>query len=230
MKPGQRLSRWWQLLVGGRLRTPQDLMAAVRAENPDAYEDRFTTPPQDDEKWTVPARLAKPNFLASSAYAAQQQRADWQQCDPRMRLFAARLVRRAGELDVPLFVQCAFRTKDEQDRLHREGFTKAVWPNGAHNIGEAVDIIHGVYGWELTEKEWLFIHYLGEDELRKLNAKLPAARKLRLNWGGDDQTKTDRFRWDPAHWEVRDYRERIRQVTVGDPVHMSPSVTVVQLR
>lgn len=226
MKPGQRMTRWWQQYVLGGLRTPQALIAAARAENPDAYEDRFTKVPQDDKEWTVPARLAKPNFLASSSYAAQQQRADWQQCDPRLRLWAAGLVLRAGGLGIPLFVHCAFRGKAEQDRVNAEGFSKLVWPNGAHNIGEAVDIIHGVYAWELTDKEWLFIHHLGMDELRKLNAKLPSARKLLLNWGGDDTSKSDKFRWDPAHFEVVDYRSRIRRMPVAASVHMSPAVTV----
>ena len=92
MKPGQRLTRWWQQYVLGRLRTPQSLIAAARAENPDRYEDRFTQTPVDDKEWTTPKRLMAEGFLFSDRYASQQQRADWQQCDPRMRLLAAKAV------------------------------------------------------------------------------------------------------------------------------------------
>lgn len=230
MMPGQRLTRWWQQYVLGGFRTPQSLMAAVRAENPDAFEDRFTSPPEDDKQWTVPARLAKPNFLRSSTYSAQQQRADWQQCDWRMRLLAAKVVLRAVALGIPLYVHSAFRTKAEQDALVARRVTKAPYPRSAHNIGEAFDLVHGVYHWELTQREWLFIHHLVMDELRKLNAKLPKDKKLEINWGGDDGTPQDRFKWDPAHYEVLDYRDRIRRMPVAVAVHQSPSVTVSQLR
>ena len=205
-------------------------MAAVRAETPDAYEDRFTSPPQDNKVWDTPARLAKPAFLTSSAYAAQQHKADWQQCDPRMRLLAARVVLRAGKLGIPLYVHSAFRTKAEQDDLVRRGVTKAPYPRSAHNIGQAFDLVHGVYHWDLTKREWAYLHYLVMDELRKLNAKLSKDKKLEVNWGGDDGTPQDKFRWDPAHWEVLDYRDRIRKMPVGVPVHMSPAVTVAVLR
>jgi len=230
MKPGQRLTRWWQEYVLGRLTTPQAIVAAARAENPDRVEDRFTETPEDNPQWDTPERLKAPAFLTSASYAAQQQRADWQQCDPRLKLWAARLVLRAAKLGIPLFVHCALRTKAEQDRLRREGFSKLAWPNGAHNIGEAVDIIHGRYAWELTDREWLFIHWLGQDELRKINATLPKARKLGLNWGGNDHTKSDRFKWDPAHWEILDYRDRIRALPTGAPVHVSPTVIVATLK
>ena len=230
MKPGQRLTRWWQQYVLGRLRTPQAIVAAARAESPDKFEDRFTKVPADNKEWDTPERLCAEAFLTSEAYAKQQQRADWQQCDPRIRLWAARFVLRAKAEGIPLFVHCAFRTEAEQKRLKDEGFTRLLWPNGAHNIGEAVDIIHGRYAWELTDREWLYLHYLGQDELRKVNATLSVDRKLHLNWGGDDTTKSDKFRWDPAHWEILDYRRRIRKLAAGSSVHMSPAVTVAVRR
>lgn len=230
MKPGQRLTRWWQQYVLGRLRTPQAIVAAARAENPDKSEDRFTKAFADNKEWDTPKRLRAEAFLTSQTYANQQQRADWQQCDPRMRVLAARIVLRAQGLGIPLYVHSAFRTKAEQDKLVRRGVTKARYPRSAHNIGEAFDLVHCVYQWELTQREWLFLHYLGQDELRKLNAKLSKDKKLQVNWGGDDGSPSDTFKWDPAHWEVLDYRDRIRKMPVAVPVHMSPKVTVGLLR
>lgn len=222
MKPGQRLTRWWQEYVSGRLRSPQAICAAARAETPQG-EDRFATIPDpvDNEQWDTPKRLRNEAFLSSAAYAAQQQRADWQQCDPRMRLLAARVVLRAAKLGIPLYVHSAFRTKAEQDELVRRKVTKAPYPRSAHNIGEAFDLVHGVHQWNMTPREWAYLRWLVDDELRKLNAKYPKDRKLQLG---------AQISWDPAHFEVLDYRDRIRKMPVAVPVHMSPSVTVNLLR
>lgn len=230
MKPGQRLTRWWQEYVLGHLTTPQAIVSAARSEQPDFSEDRFTQTPVDNAEWDTPKRLQAPGFLRTASYVAQQQRADWQQTDDRLRLLAAKVVIRAGKLGIPLYVHSAFRTKAEQDELVRRKVTKAPYPRSAHNIGEAIDLVHGVYHWDLTKREWLYLHWLVTDELRKLNANLPKSRKLAVNWGGDDGTATDNFRWDPAHWELLDYRARIRQMPVQAPLHMSPAVTVVKLR
>jgi len=127
-------------------------------------------------------------------------------------------------------VHSAFRTKAEQDALVGRGVTKAPYPRSAHNIGEAFDLVHGVYHWDLTQREWFYIHHLVQDEVRKINAKLPKASKLQVNWGGDDGTPQDKFKWDPAHWEILDYRDRIRKMPVAVPVHMSPAVTVARFR
>jgi len=226
MKPGQRLTRWWQEYVLGRLRTPQALFAASRAEDPDKVEDRFTQTAADNKEWDTPKRLRAEAFLTSSVHAEQKQRADWQQCDPRMRLLAAKVVLRARALGIPLYVHTAYRTKAEQDALVSRGVSKSPYPRSAHNIGEAFDLVHGIYHWDLTVREWSYIQWLVQDELRKLNAKLPKAQKLLLNWGGNDGTPADKFRWDPAHWEVLDYRNRIRKLKDAAPVHMSPAVTV----
>jgi len=228
MKSGQRLTRWWQEYVLGRLRTPQDLFAASRAEDPDKVEDRFTQTAADNKEWDTPKRLRAYAFLTSSAYGKQQQRADWQQCDPRMRLLAAKVVLRAHALGIPLYVHSAYRTKAEQDALVSRGVTKAPYPRSAHNIGEAFDLVHGIYHWDLTVREWCYIQWLVQDELRKLNAKLAKAQKLHLNWGGNDGTPSDKFRWDPAHREILDYRDRIRELKDAVPVHMSPLVTVAR--
>jgi hypothetical protein len=230
MKPGQRIQRWWQEYVVGRLTTPQSIIAAARAENPDAYEDRFTQEPVDNVEWDTPERLAKPGFLLTASYAQQQLKADWQHCDPRMQLLAARCVLIAGKAGIPLYVHSAFRSKEQQDELVRRKVSKAPFPRSSHNIGEAFDLVHGVYHWNLTAREWSYIHWLCQDQLRKINAKLPKSQKLLVNWGGNDGTPSDTFKWDPAHWEILDYRSRIRALRTGTPVHMSPTTIIDRIR
>jgi len=230
MKPGQVLTKWWQDYVAGRLRTPQAIAAATLREIADNTEDRFTREPVDSGHWDAPKRLAAPHFLTSDAYARQGMRADWQQVDDRLRLLAAKVCIRAKSRGIPLYIHSAFRTREEQDVLLQRGVTKVGYPRSAHNIGEAIDLVHGIYHWDLTQQEWLYIRHLVYDELRKMNAALPMARKLQLNWGGDDGTPQDKFRWDPAHWEIADYRDRIGARLERVPVHMSPAVIVQRYR
>ena len=229
MKPGQLLTKWWQDYVAGGLTTPQDLHRASRAESPDKIEDRFTSVPVQGISWDAPKRLAAPHFLTSEVYARQGMRADWQHVPANLQRWAAMLVNTARTKGVPLYIHCAFRTEAEQAQLRKRGVSKVGYPRSAHNIGEAVDIVHSLYHWELTPSEWSYIHHLGQDCLRRLNAALPKAQRLHLNWGGNDGTSQDTFKWDPAHWEVTDYRERIKRLPVGVPIHKSPT-TILKLR
>ena len=139
------------------------------------------------------------------------------------------VVQSARKRGIPLYVHCCFRTEAEQRALFAKGASKVRYPNSAHNSAEAVDIVHGCYHWNLMPKEWAYIHALGRDALRRLNASLPYDKRLFLNWGGDDGSPGDSFRWDPAHWEVADYRKRIGPIAPGLPVHMSPT-SILRLR
>lgn len=230
MRPGQVLAKWWQDLTAGRLRSPQAVVRASRAELRRAPERFFTGPPEDGIVWDVPDRLVDKSYWLEPRYLKHSQFCDWQQCDPRLMRWAAMLVEAARKRGVPLWIHCAFRTREEQDRVNREGFSKLKWPNGAHNQGKAVDIVHGRFAWEMSPKEWLMIYKLGQECLRRLNAMLPKDQELILNWGGDDMTKSDKFRWDPAHWEIADYRLNIRALKAGTPVRMTPTAILDKIR
>ena len=72
MIPGQKLTRWFQELVLGRVRSPQDLMRAAKAEVPDAARSslRFLDIP-DDVGWQAPQRLQAPAFILGEAHLKQ---------------------------------------------------------------------------------------------------------------------------------------------------------------
>lgn len=219
MKPGQVLQRWWQDLVAGRLRTPQDLMLAARAEGPDPARasDRFFNEPRDGFVWDVPQRLSAPNFILTEHHIGQGERADWQHVDRRLMRWAAVFVELARKRGIPLYVHTAFRTEAEQAKVNSAGNSKAAYPRSAHNIGEAVDVVHGVYHWTMTRQEWALLHVLGLRALDLVNRDLKKVDKLQLVWGGSFKSL-----YDPAHWEIADYRARIRRLPVGPPVRMMP--------
>lgn len=218
MKPGQRLTRWWQKLVAGRVTAPRELyqMALNEAPDPALAYTRFQGIP-DDDNWRAPERLKAPNFMRTESFLRQWDRADWQHVDPRLMKWSAMVIERARRRNIPLYVHSAFRTEAEQHQLVQRGVSRTRYPTSAHNIGEAVDLVHGVYHWDLTRQEWDLIRVLGELALDRLNATLPADEKLELEWGGHWRKP-----WDPAHWQIKGYQARTRHLPVQQPVRYTP--------
>lgn len=223
MKPGQKLTEWWQRFVRGELRSPQDIFHAASNEVP-MPDSRFLGVP-DDVGWSAPARLAAPAFMRKDAFLRQMDRADWQHVDRRLMRWAAVFIELARKRDIPLYVHCALRTEVDQARVNIQGNSKAHYPRSAHNIGEAVDIVHGVYHWEMTRQEWQMLYVLGLRALDLVNADLKKADKLDLTWGGHFKSL-----YDPAHWEIADYRSRIRRLPVGPPVRYTPRAILARVK
>ena len=212
--------KWWQDYVAGRLKTPQSIVKAAQAEaaGPADMGDRFFGAPEPDKTWTAPQRLKAPLHFKTEAYQRQVRRADWSFCDVRLVVWAAQFQMMAKSREIPLYVHAALRSKSVQDRAVRERTSKAKYPYSAHNIGEAVDIVHGTYHWDLNKAEWDVLHVLGRLSLDRINSRLKSADKLALTWGGHFKTL-----YDPAHWEISDYRHRTRELPEPlEPVHRSP--------
>lgn len=87
------------------------------------------------------------------------------------------------------------RTHEEQDRLFGQGVSNARAGQSAHQYGCAFDLIDVKRGWGLSKKEWAIVGALGKEAARKANIK--------ITWGGDFQSI-----YDPAHWELADWRKR----------------------
>ncbi|AXF52650.1 MAG: hypothetical protein [Microviridae sp.] len=218
MKPGQLITRWWQQVVRGELCSPQAIVAASRVENPDPAQasDRFLSIPPD-VKWDAPERLRAPNFMLTDSFARQWDRADWQHVDPRLMRWSALFIEYARKRQIPLYVHCAMRTEAEQADAVARKVSKTPYPRSGHNIGEAVDIVHGVYHWDMSRQEWNMLGVLGRLALDRLNATLPKVQQLQLTWGGDWSDP-----WDPAHWEISDYKARIKRLPLQAPVRYTP--------
>lgn len=228
MQPGQRLTRWWQDYVAGFLRTPQQIVQAARAENPDPPSRFFSIPELPEGAWFVPQRLTAPTFCSSTGYLSQMEKADWAGVDPRLKYWAALFVETARKRGIPLYVHTARRGRAEQDKLKALGRSKAAFGKSAHNIGEAVDIVHGLYHWDMHKAEWDLLHVLGRLVLDRVNAQLPKDRKLQLTWGG-----TFKSLYDPAHWEISDFRLRLHKAqSMGQapPLRQTPRAILSAVR
>lgn len=195
---------WWQKLVGGVLRSPQAIVSEARSEavlaDAGTAGDRFFGVPLDGEYFDAPQRLQRQAHFYSPGWLRQQDRANWSGVDPRIQLHAARLIEALQRCGIPAFVHCAMRTKAEQDAAFAAGHSKLQWPRAAHCVGGAVDIVHGVFAWDLSPMEWALIGKLGLDLHNRLMLGLPEARRYGIVWGGNWSF------YDPAHWELSDWQ------------------------
>jgi hypothetical protein len=83
----------------------------------------------------------------------------------------------------------------------------------------AVDMVSTNYAWELTKAEWFAIGVIGKRVAERLD--------IDVVWGGD-WTRP----YDPAHWELADWREAyevykgfdVEKLTAEKPVRRTPTV------
>lgn len=129
-------------------------------------------------------------FLATRKYQEQQWRAERSNVDPQLLLFERLLVRKMQNIGVPMFCSEARRSHERQAEVFRQGHSK-IKKNGPHTLGYAVDIIHGIRGWDIPEKAWALVGHVGKE--------ICQSEGLTLRWGGDWKF------YDPAHWERSDW-------------------------
>lgn len=139
--------------------------------------------------------LAHAEFLKSIKYQEQQWRAERAGAWGDILDFEKAFVKAMADLKVPVFAHCVVRTLDEQARLFKEGRSKARGGDGPHTHGCAVDIIHSLRAWDMPKKAWAIFGHVGKEVAQK--------RGIEITWGGDWKF------YDPAHWEITNWRNRI---------------------
>lgn len=211
----------WQALKNGRILSLGDLSAVVKNAR-----EQNDPPSESFERWLGDyppvkpgdlSRLKHPSFIRSQNHLNQLDRADWQQTDPRLRLFAGAFQLRLIKLDVPFFVHSAFRTREEQNALVAKGASKTPWPRASHCQGKAFDLVHSRYAWDLSRAEWDTIGVMGKQLAKRLSDALPARDKFTVTWGGDWSF------YDPAHWELSDWKQSIKNTSSLEPVRYTPT-------
>lgn len=126
------------------------------------------------ERMKVNAKLAHPQIIAF-----------WERFD-------AELAKRK----YPFIAFEMYRSNERQNRLLKQGVTKAKGGSSPHNYGMAVDVVHSKRFWDLTRTEWDIIGAIGKEVARKLGIK--------VEWGGDWDF------YDPAHWQLAEWRAKTR--------------------
>lgn len=127
-------------------------------------------------------------FLGTVKYQAQEWRADWTGAHPDLVVFHRAFQARLRKLGIPMFAHEVVRSAERQEELHEDGKSKARAGKSPHQYGLAVDIVHSVRGWNLTQKEWALIGHIGKEVAQQ--------RGIKISWGGDWSF------YDPAHWQI----------------------------
>jgi len=139
--------------------------------------------------------LMAPDFIReASKWGEQKLRADQSGCHPHIIRFTDLLIKKMAKNNVPMFCHGMRRTPEEQTRLFIKGVSNHSGTDGVHTYGMAADIIHSLKAWDLTEKQWDIIGHIGKE--------LAIQNGFKLTWGGDWTQP-----WDPAHWEIANWRK-----------------------
>ncbi|MDM7980178.1 MAG: M15 family metallopeptidase [Rhizobium sp.] len=141
-------------------------------------------------------------FCESERYQGQQNRADRVGALPILLELERKVVKRFKKLGIPMFSVYVMRSRAEQAELFARKKTKAKPGESPHQYGLAFDIIHGVKGYELTDRQWLLVKHIVFETAQSLGVK--------LRWGGDwdgDGNIYDNQLFDPAHFEIANWRE-----------------------
>ena len=111
--------------------------------------------------------------------------------------------------NIPVIAFEMLRSAKRQDELYKSGRSKARGYSSPHQFGCAVDIVHAVDYWNISKKQWDIIGTIGKEVARK--------RHLKIEWGGDWDGEDGRPKfWDPAHWQLQNWRGRADEPKIGD--------------
>jgi len=138
-------------------------------------------------------------FLASERHVNQHRRAVREGMHPHLAEFERLLLKRMARLGVPMFAAEVYRPPDRQAELKALGHSKVSV--SAHQYGLAVDIVHGTRAWNLDERQWKLIGHVGKE--------LAVQKGIKLRWGGDWGGDGGPLDWDPAHWEIKGWKDLI---------------------
>lgn len=132
-------------------------------------------------------------WLKTAKYQGQQFRAYRVGAHPDLVEFEKRFVRRMARLGVPMFAHEMVRNSARQEALYSQGLTRARAGQSAHQWGCAVDLVHGTKAWNLDAKSWAIIGHVGRE--------VAGQAGIAIRWGGDWSF------YDPAHWELENWKE-----------------------
>lgn len=133
-------------------------------------------------------------FLHTIKFKEQQLRAIREGAHPDILDFEEALIKRMAKHMVPMWPHSIVRGERQQQQAFDGGFSKAQFGKSPHNFGCAVDIVHGVLAWGLDKKAWEIVGHIGKE--------VAQSKGIHIVWGGDFKSL-----WDPAHWELRDWKD-----------------------
>lgn len=137
-------------------------------------------------------------MCASRKYQEQQWRALRIGAHPQLLQHMRFTIAKFKSMGIPVYAHTIVRSRAQQQKEFDEGDSKARPDKAPHVWGAAYDLIHSVYGWGLSKKQWEFMGHVGK--------QLAISRSIPITWGGDWPPIVEKVGWDPAHWQLRNWR------------------------
>lgn len=148
-----------------------------------------------------------PDKMSNRVMLTLHERADVCGAPPELLEFTRLFLGAMRKRNIPLYVHSCWRSPMLQKKLYDEGKTTLL--SGAHQRSAAVDIVHGYYHWNAKDDFWRYLGQIGEHIIRQ--------NKLPIEWGG----RWDSFP-DPAHWQVKDWKQRVIVDDDHEPLKFHP--------
>lgn len=147
-------------------------------------------------------RLSDMEQVRARKLQEQRMRADRTGVHPEILRFTELMYKRMDKAGIPVFAHELWRSPQRQAQLKKDGMSRLGTSLAPHPRGLAVDIVHSVHGWNMSPLEWNFFGHVGKE--------LAIQRGIAIEWGGDwkDPNPDDPLDvgWDPAHWQLRDWK------------------------
>lgn len=139
------------------------------------------------------AAIRDPEWIKTGKHQAKAWMAFREGARPSLLAFEKRFITDMHRLGVPVYTHNMVRDAAQQNALFVRGVSKAKYGESAHNFGLALDVVHGVYHWNMSRDQWLIFGHVGKEAAR--------ACGLDMEWGGDWKF------YDPAHWQFREWKQ-----------------------
>lgn len=139
--------------------------------------------------------IVNPAFLKTQKWQDQQWCANREGVHPDILEFEKRMIRRMSKLGVPMFASEVMRTPERQNDLYALGNSRAKGGQSPHQYGCAIDLVHSVKWWTLSQMEWRIVGHVGQEIVTQAGLAI-----VSLAWGGSWDF------YDPAHWQINDWK------------------------
>jgi hypothetical protein len=160
--------------------------------------------------------LADPKAVKRADIKRRQDEVEYRGVHPEIVEFWRAMQKACAGRNIPVLAFEMLRTPQRQDQLYKEGRSKARGYSSPHQFGCAVDIVHAVDYWQISKKQWDIIGAIGKEVARK--------RHLKIEWGGDWDGEDGRPKfWDPAHWQLENWRARADEAKIGEEPTEGPT-------
>lgn len=167
------------------------------ADNPKPMTDYRNSDPAQAFPMALEA-IRNKGVFGTPQYQDQLNRADFEGADPDIVEFQYKFRRRLQSLGVPMFVHCCIRSVEDQQAAYATGVSRARPDRPYPHRAFAIDLIHAKLGWmdrPPIPHAWDLIGHIGKEV--SISSGIP------ITWGGDFKSL-----YDPAHWELLDWKER----------------------